>query len=65
MAKQIEIEQVRSVIGTERWMRTIVATLGLRKIRHKRIVNDSPSIRGMVKKVSHLVSLREVSAKES
>lgn len=57
MANKIEIKLVRSVIGSPQWMRTIVRTLGLRKLQHKRVVNDHPSIRGMVNKVSHLVSL--------
>ena len=60
MAKKLELELVRSVIGTPRWMRTIVRTLALRKTRAKVVVNDSGAIRGMVKKVSHLVSLKEV-----
>ena len=63
MSKKIEIELVRSVIGTPQWMRTIVRTLGLgKKINSKRVHTDSPSIRGMVKKVPHLVTVREVEA---
>ncbi len=60
MAKQIEIELVRSPIGNKEWMRVIVRTLGLRKLRQKRTLADNGAIRGMVKKVSHLVTLKEV-----
>ena len=60
MAKKLEIELVRSVICTPRWMRTIVRTLGLKKTRDKRIVADNGAMRGMVKKVPHLVSLKEI-----
>lgn len=58
--KKVQVELVRSVIGTPRWMRTIVRTLGLRKMRDTNTVVDNGSVRGMVKKVPHLVELREV-----
>lgn len=58
--KKIQLELVKSVIGTPKWMRTIVHTLALRKLHSKVVVNDSPSIRGMVKKVPHLVELTEL-----
>jgi len=58
--KKIQVELVRSVIGTPRWMRTIVRTLALRKMRDKRIMPDNGAIRGMVAKVSHLVAITEV-----
>jgi large subunit ribosomal protein L30 len=58
--KKVQIELVRSVIGTPEWMRVIVRTLNLKKLRQKRIYNDNPAIRGMVNKVPHLVSLTEV-----
>ena len=63
MSKKIEIELVKSVIGTPQWMRVIVRTMGLgKKINSKRVHVDSPSIRGMVNKVPHLVKVREVEA---
>ena len=58
--KKVQLELVRSVIGCPEWMRTIVRTLALKKIRQTKIVNDSPSIRGMVKRVPHLVELKEI-----
>ncbi len=60
MAKKLELELVRSTIGTPEWMRVIVRTLALRKLRQKKIVGDTGAIRGMVKKVSHLVSMKEI-----
>lgn len=60
MEKKVQLELVRSVIGTPRWMRTIVRTLALRKMRDKVIAPDNGAIRGMVKKVPHLVSLKEI-----
>ena len=58
--KKIQIKLVRSVIGTPRWMRTIVRTLGLGKINSTNVVGDNGAIRGMVRKVPHLVELTEV-----
>lgn len=58
--KKIQVELVKSVICTPRWMRTIVRTMALRKTRDKRVFNDNPAIRGMVKKVQHLVKLTEL-----
>lgn len=61
-AKKIEIELIRSPIGTPEWMRTIVWTLKLRKLRARVTLTDNPAIRGMIKKVHHLVSVRELGA---
>lgn len=59
MAK-LEITLVRSVIGRPEDQRVTVKTLGLRKINHTVVHNDNPAIRGMVKKVNHLVSVKEI-----
>lgn len=60
MAKQIELQLVRSPIGTPQWMRVVVRSLGLKKLNSKKVVGDNNAIRGMVKKVSHLVNLKEL-----
>ena len=59
MAK-IQITYTKSAIGyPERQKRTIEA-LGLRKLRQAVEHEDTPVIRGMVNKVSHLVRVEEV-----
>lgn len=63
MGKMIEVELVKGVAGTPRWMRTIVRTLGLRRRHDKMVHTDNGAIRGMVRKVSHLVTLTEVQEK--
>ncbi len=60
--KKVQLELVRSPIGCPPWMRVIVKTLGLRKMHQKKIAPDNGAIRGMVKRVPHLVSI--VEAKE-
>jgi large subunit ribosomal protein L30 len=58
--KKVQVKLVRSVIATPQWMRTIVRTLGLRKLNDKNVVTDTGAIRGMVRRVPHLVELTEV-----
>ncbi|MGM1049655.1 large subunit ribosomal protein L30 [Paenibacillus uliginis N3/975] len=59
MAK-LEITLVRSVIGRPEDQRVTVKTLGLKKINHSVVHNDGPAIRGMIKKVNHLISVQEI-----
>ncbi|GIP30569.1 50S ribosomal protein L30 [Paenibacillus sp. J23TS9] len=59
MAK-LQITLVRSVIGRPETQRTTVKTLGLRKLNSSVVHNDNPAIRGMINKVSHLVSVTEI-----
>jgi large subunit ribosomal protein L30 len=58
--KKVQVKLVKSVIATPQWMRTIVRTLGLRKLNDKNVVTDTGAIRGMVRRVPHLVELTEV-----
>lgn len=56
---KIKIQQIKSVIGYNERQRATVRGLGLRRIRHVVEVEDTPSVRGMINKVSHLVSVLE------
>jgi large subunit ribosomal protein L30 len=58
-SKKIRIRQVRSSIGTKRGHREVLRGLGLRRIRHEVVREDTPAIRGMVNKVSYLLEVRE------
>lgn len=59
MSKKLEITLDRSVIGTNQTQRKTIETLGLKKIRQSVIHEDNPAIRGMINKVSHLVTVKE------
>jgi large subunit ribosomal protein L30 len=59
MAK-IKIRLVRSTISALPKQRATVRSLGLRKIGSSTIQEDTAAIKGMVKAVSHLVSVEEV-----
>ncbi len=61
MAKSLKVTQVQSGVGRPKKHRVILRTLGLGKIRRTVEHRDTPMIRGMIKKVIHLVSVEEVS----
>ena len=58
--KKLKVRQVRSVIGEPHPTRLVVKGLGLRGPGSEVMVSNTPSFRGMVKKVMHLVSVQEV-----
>lgn len=59
MAK-LKITQVRSAIDRSKKQKRTIAALGLGKLHHTVLHNDTPQIRGMVKAVSHLVEWEKV-----
>lgn len=59
MAK-LKITLVKSLIGRPEEQRATVKALGLKKINSFVVQEDSPAIKGMVRKVEHLVQVEEV-----
>jgi large subunit ribosomal protein L30 len=59
MTKKLEVTLTRSVIGRPEDQRVTVKTLGLNKMHQTVVHNDNPAIRGMINKVSHLVTVKE------
>lgn len=57
--KKLKITQVRSMISRNEKQRRTLAALGIRRIRHSVIHNDTAQIRGMVNAVSHLVEVKQ------
>jgi len=53
--KKIKVTLVKSVIGTKQDHRATIRGLGLRRINHTTELQDSPAVRGMIKKVAYLV----------
>ena len=60
MSNKLEITLTRSVIGAKKDQKLTVQTLGLRKIRQSVLREDTAAVRGMINKVSHLVTVKEV-----
>ncbi len=57
---QLKVTQTKSKIGGTKAQRDSLRSLGLHRIGETVIAADRPEIRGMIKVVSHLVSVEEV-----
>lgn len=58
-AKNIKITLVKSGIARPGKHKVVLAGLGLRKLNHSVIRQDTPQIRGMINKIAHLVKVEE------
>lgn len=56
----LRITLVRSLIGRPEKQRRTIRALGLKRINHSVVHKDTPEIRGMVKRVTHLVRVEPV-----
>lgn len=59
MAEKLKITLVKSMIGRPEKHRKVLRGMGLTKMNRTVELEDTPSIRGMVNKVVHLVSVEE------
>lgn len=59
MKAKLLVQQKASVIGQTEHMRKVIKGLGLRGPGSRVVVANTPSFRGMVKKVLHLVTVQE------
>lgn len=59
MAKTIVVKQIGSPIRRPAKQREILKGLGLNKMHRTRELEDTPSIRGMVAKIPHMVAIIE------
>ena len=55
----IKVKQIKSRIGANKEQKSTLLSLGLHKISQVVEVEDTPSIRGMIRKVHHLVTVVE------
>ncbi|MGY4691803.1 50S ribosomal protein L30 [Salibacterium sp. K-3] len=62
MANKVEITLSRSLIGRPQDQRDTVEALGLRKVNHSVVKEDNSAVRGMINKVSHLLTVKELNA---
>ncbi|MBD3411457.1 MAG: 50S ribosomal protein L30 [Ignavibacteriales bacterium] len=65
MAKMLKITQTRSVIDRPKDQKRTIEALGLGRPNWFRVHGDTPQIRGMARKVSHLVTVEEIDAKQA
>lgn len=60
MATKLKVTQVRSGIGRPQGQRLTLAGLGLKRLQQSKVLPDTVAVRGMIRKVQHLVSVEPV-----
>lgn len=56
----LKIKLVKSPVSSKPDQRATVKALGLTKLQSEVVKNDNPQIRGMIKKIAHLIEVSEV-----
>jgi len=56
---RLEIRQHKSAIGEKKGARQTLSALGLRRPGHVVSHDDSPSLRGMIRRVAHLITVTD------
>ena len=59
MSKTLRITLRKSLIGRAERHRRVVHSLGLRKLNKTVVLQDTPTVRGMIRKVSHMLEVEE------
>lgn len=59
MAAEIKVTLKKSGIGRPEYFTKVLLGLGLKKLNQTVVLKDTPEIRGMINKVSHMVSVEE------
>jgi large subunit ribosomal protein L30 len=57
LAKQLQITWIKSWIGFPETQRKTIKSLGLKRLHHTVVSEDTPQLRGQIDKVKHLVSV--------
>jgi large subunit ribosomal protein L30 len=57
--KRVRVTQVRSEIGFDRRQRATLRGLGIRRMQQTVELEDTPQVRGMIRKVLHLLRVEE------
>jgi large subunit ribosomal protein L30 len=60
MKAKLKVKQIRSTIGIDERLRLNLKGLGLGRIGREVVVANTPSFRGAIKRVLHLVTVEEV-----
>ena len=60
MAERLKVTQIKSVISEKQDQRDTLRSLGLKRIGDSVVREDTPSNRGYVRKVAHLVKVEEI-----
>ena len=63
--KKLRITQIKSYIGRPEKHRKVLRGMGLGRLNRTVVLKDTPEIRGMVRKVTHLVAMEEIGVEEA
>ena len=58
---KVRVIQMKSALGRKPGQKETLTGLGLNKLRSVRELEDTPSVRGMIRKVAHLIKVEELS----
>ena len=58
---KVRVTQMKSALGRLPGQKETLVGLGVNKLRSTRELEDTPSIRGMIRKVAHLIKVEELS----
>jgi large subunit ribosomal protein L30 len=58
--RRLRVTQVKSAIGYHKSQKENLRTMGVRRLRQTVELPDTPTVRGMVRKIAHLVQVEEV-----
>jgi len=56
----LRVKLVKSGIGRPRRQRAVLRGMGLTRLQKEVLLKDTPQVRGMIRKVAHLVEVKEV-----
>ncbi len=65
MARKLRITQIGSAIGRNFDQKGTLKALGIRKVNQTVVKDDTPQIRGMIRKIRHLLLVEEIEEKKS
>jgi large subunit ribosomal protein L30 len=57
--RTLRVRQIRSGIGFDKTQKATLRAMGLEKLGRVRVLPDNPQVRGMIAKVSHLVTVEQ------
>jgi len=58
--RKLRITQKKSAIGRNKIQKRTIEALGIKRLNHTVVHNDTAAIRGMINRVSHLIEVEEV-----
>ena len=55
--KKVTVKQIKSLIGKTSKQKSSIKGLGLKRINHKVVLDNTPEVQGMIKVVKHMIEV--------